>query len=860
GAGRGVLLVGEAGSGKSRLAEDVASRWETDGGAVVRLIATPSAREIPLGAVAHLLPRDVAVFSSNDGEMSRLRVFQAAEEACARITNLERALVLVDDIDLLDGLSAVLVCKQLDTTSARVIATMRSDARPVDDIVRLRGSGKLTEIEVASLGPHAVEEVTTRVLGGPADPATLAALAQTSQGNPLLLRELLTGALERGDLRADPLGIWRLHRPPTGTRRVNDLIDERLRALPADARRAMEVLAIAGEIPLQLVEDIAGAGALDHLDAEALVSVRIDGARAFVRTAHPLHAEVMRNRVGTLGRRRLFGTLTEALRNRGIRRREDPVRLALWQLDSGQGADVDLLLRAARLSLSFLDPEPAIRLATAAGGPAGKAAAALIVAEAYSIQGRYREVEDVLAGASGDLPSLSADDRARFAGRRASNLAHGLGDGTAAYAVLREALAPSQPSSAERFLLAKQAVIESVVGDVAVAITESEDLVSDADLEVRTQVGYARGLALVHAGRVADTLSVSGQAFRDHTALEGTPGHGHPATQLFATILALAIDGRLDSAARLTEGFRKGAEQVGNNIGLLAAHTFDGEVALLAGDMTRAERAFTLARAAAAGLQHSWMHAKAATGHGMVLLAMGDVDGARDALAAADSLTVAIRWARLDRERLRAWVLASDGTRPEAVALLQATADDAAAHGDRWFEAMLRHDAVRLGERTGATRLAAIAQESDACFLQDLATHARAWADRSPGALADASEAFATHGYMMLATTTAAEAAIAASAAGDQRAARDGRRRQALFAERCPGLYLPDLGEGESVEPLTTREREIALLAAQRRSNKEIADQLFLSVRTVENHLARAYEKLGVKGRRDLAEALEREG
>lgn len=41
------------------------------------------------------------------------------------------------------------------------------------------------------------------------------------------------------------------------------------------------------------------------------------------------------------------------------------------------------------------------------------------------------------------------------------------------------------------------------------------------------------------------------------------------------------------------------------------------------------------------------------------------------------------------------------------------------------------------------------------------------------------------------------------------------------------------------------------------RSNKEIAEQLYLSLRTVENYLHRAYEKLGVSGRAELAAALE---
>jgi DNA-binding CsgD family transcriptional regulator len=58
------------------------------------------------------------------------------------------------------------------------------------------------------------------------------------------------------------------------------------------------------------------------------------------------------------------------------------------------------------------------------------------------------------------------------------------------------------------------------------------------------------------------------------------------------------------------------------------------------------------------------------------------------------------------------------------------------------------------------------------------------------------------------------------------------------------------------VEPLTAREREIAMLAAARLSSREIAERLFLSVRTVNNHLQRVYTKLGVNSRVALSEAL----
>jgi DNA-binding CsgD family transcriptional regulator len=53
--------------------------------------------------------------------------------------------------------------------------------------------------------------------------------------------------------------------------------------------------------------------------------------------------------------------------------------------------------------------------------------------------------------------------------------------------------------------------------------------------------------------------------------------------------------------------------------------------------------------------------------------------------------------------------------------------------------------------------------------------------------------------------------------------------------------------------PLTATERGVADLVAAGRTNKEIADALFMSVHTVEAHLTRLFRTLGVQGRTELA-------
>lgn len=57
---------------------------------------------------------------------------------------------------------------------------------------------------------------------------------------------------------------------------------------------------------------------------------------------------------------------------------------------------------------------------------------------------------------------------------------------------------------------------------------------------------------------------------------------------------------------------------------------------------------------------------------------------------------------------------------------------------------------------------------------------------------------------------------------------------------------------------LSPREHEIALLVAEGKSNQQIAEQLFLSVRTVETHLSRVFAKIGVSSRVGVATAMNR--
>lgn len=78
-----------------------------------------------------------------------------------------------------------------------------------------------------------------------------------------------------------------------------------------------------------------------------------------------------------------------------------------------------------------------------------------------------------------------------------------------------------------------------------------------------------------------------------------------------------------------------------------------------------------------------------------------------------------------------------------------------------------------------------------------------------------------------------------------------------MLVGRCEGAVTPTLQSIGTRAVLTSAEHEAAVLAAAGRSNREIAKELSLSVRTVENRLARVYDKLGIAPRAELAGAME---
>jgi DNA-binding NarL/FixJ family response regulator len=280
---------------------------------------------------------------------------------------------------------------------------------------------------------------------------------------------------------------------------------------------------------------------------------------------------------------------------------------------------------------------------------------------------------------------------------------------------------------------------------------------------------------------------------------------------------------------------------------------FLGRSALGRGDLARAGTSLTEAAVLLAendpGRMLVWCLSSLCQVHAM----RGAAAEAAQALVRAEAADVpVIRCYRVELELARAWTAAAAGARERARAGALSTAEQAFDEGAWGAGALALHDAARLGARTTALWSRA-APHLQGPLFETMALAARAGAD--PTRVIATAKRFEALGANLWAAELYAAAARRHARRGETELMHRARERCLALAAQCGGAATPALVDvdelGLSAE-LSEREREVARLAAQGLTNKAIAAELSLSVRTVENHLARALRRLGLKNRRAL--------
>jgi DNA-binding NarL/FixJ family response regulator len=851
GGGRGVVLAGEAGVGKTRLAKAAREAIVDLGWATEWISATMSARSVPLAALAQFLPPP-----DEDNQVDQLAYFARVRRAIASRASESGLLLIVDDAHALDEASAALVHHLGVSSPTALILTVRAGEPCPDAITALWKEGLLDRLDVQALAREEVHELVVATLGDDVDGAIPESLWRACNGNALYLRELLIDAATARTLTYDD-ARWRWNGPVAGGPRLDELVEGRMAALSTDRRRVLEVLAVGEPLPPAALGLSATSDVLAHLERLGLVAMAVDGNRLDVRIGHPLHAEVLRRRLPVADHRRICCELADWLSETGSRRSGDVLRVATWRLDSGDISDPDLLCRAASLAAAGHDNAAAERLARAALAVQPSFAAGLQLGAVLCRQAAFGEAIQVLGRLEGSEP----DDAhvARLAFTRSQALYAGLGRRVDAQHVLEHALTRLGESESGGILRGQLVAIMAMSGDTTTARAIGLELLDSPDERTQLRSITGAGAAFSVAGQTDLVLRATDialeAALRLHEELPAAAAWVM-STRMFALFLA----GRFDETEQLVNLVEAvgGPQASPGQPGGAYLELVRGRVALARGQAQTAMRhlqvgASAVVRGENAGLD-AWRCALLAEAAALV----GDNATAMEAAKNSEEFFVpTILRYEGDRRRALAWVMTLDGRASTAVRELLAVAAMAADDGQHVVEANTRHDLVRLGQLDQSARLAELADEVDGVLGVAYRDHAAALVASDVAQLEAASQRFEEIGLLLI----AAEAAQAASAVATQmglrsRAAASTRRATTLLAA-CQGARTPALAAFGTLRPLSEREREVATLAGKGHTNREIADLLTVSIRTVETHLYQAFAKLGVTNRRQLRERLE---
>lgn len=841
----GVVLRGEGGVGKTTLAHQLAESLIADGWTKRAVLGTKTGHAVPLGAFNPLVfidhARDPAVMLA---------------VAYRELAATEKTVLVVDDAQYLDPLSALLVSQLAMGGRQRLIVTCRSGEPVHDAVAALWKEQLLLRIDLEPFSRSETAELVASVVGGEVDDVAIDRLHRLSSGSPLILRGLVTAALADGALaRRD--GRWVINAEFHFDPDLTEVVESQLLTLSPAQREVVEIVATAEVLDWRILRELCDSEDIAGAERVGAVQVVGDGSQTLVQIANPILGEVIRQQCG-LARTRVLNTmLAKSLSKHlgDVREKtgaegtdvRTTIQLAQFTMRGDAPADLDLVVSAAASAVTMANLTLGEELARFAWDRGGSIDAAIVLADALAWQGRGPEAEAILGALDPDGSDVWAT--LRWGGVRAANLFFGCGRPDAARDVLATVRRRVPPGQDMYAMAAIEASFAFFGRDLQTAVAVGLDALRSEILPTAAVwAALATSGALALSGRFAEVPEIAEIGSRAADLCESGPQRYALG---FTEIFGLTGSGDLAGAERVCRRYTTMTSGVPQAEAIVNA--LNGRVQLARGALTPACDQLQRSLWAMSGsLPPTWVMLVAAW--------FAQAEGARgNAAAAAQGLAKAeeangphVAVFEPDLALARAWVCAASGETTTARDHAVSAARIARTAGMLTMEIAALHCAIRLGDRSQATRLGQLTRLAPSPMTSAVSAHARGLADRDGDRLDDAARRFEGFGAMAMAADAYAHAAREHARAG----ARAKEFASSARAHELAGhgdVHTPALGAADTPLPITDREREIATLVGEGLTNRQVADRLGVSVRTIDGHLYRIFGKLGIDDRDQLA-------
>ena len=833
---QGVALAGRAGVGKSRLAREAATAAMNSGWSVRYVAATATGKSVPLGAFAQW---------TEDVDGAPLTLVRKVVGALTAGIDATRLVVLIDDAHLLDELSALVVHQLVLQRTATVIATIRSSQPAPDAVTALWKDGLLRRLELQPLSRAESEELLRHSLGLPPDQDSADRLWRLTQGNVLFLRQLVeqeqgAGRLVHEHGRCTWLGS------PEVSPSLMEVVEHQIGAIAESVRDVVDLVAVAEPVDRHCLMTLADPLAVEEAEQRELIRTSADA----VYVGHPMYAEVRLKQCGALRLRRLRGMVASAIKDGSGT--ANSVRRGLLWLESDLPPDPRVLASAATAASSLLDFGLAARLSRAADESGIGVESRLTLAYNLLMLQRGADADEVIDSIAADEVSHPASIDVVIL--RAANLLWTRRSPEESWRVIDEALEGA--TGARRCQLVAFRAIQLAL---AARPAEVVHMTAGIDFEELDSFGATIGLcaetlALGELGKPREAVAKASACYRVVKTSRQSAFLSQPLVEFHT--FALIVSGCIKEAVEVADQHMRDSGEKPASAQTLSA-AIVGMAALAAGDLQTAIRQLPAESPAEADFALANSFYRFAVLRAQVLARCGDTAEAEAALRAADAhrhpTYVYVESARLLAE---AWLAAARRRLAEARQLARRAAEFARDHGQLAREVLCLQTAAQFDDVTVAGRLAELAALVDGPRAPIAVRYAQALGSADAAELDRVSAAFESMGDLLAAADAAGQAATAHRLAGRSGSAMTAASHAGRLALACGGASSPAISAAGLVLPFTQREREIAVPVAQGLTNREIAQAVSLSVRTIEGHIYRASCKAGVTRRSGLADVM----